>query len=250
MDEVTIENFRCFRERQTARLAPLTLLVGENSTGKTSLLAMVRILWNAIVFENQMPRFKDELFDLGTFREVAYQSEKEGSTVLEFSGGFTIGNYTSEVKFRKGNVNPEVFKFHIENKTTSVTFTRAEEQVTVEAKTLNGNWYFSWDNSDNLELELANIKGQPLWGGLSFWDNFRNKLVHVNSDLTITTEDMVELMEVILKPYRNQKEKYGENQKPNEPYATAPVRASPNRTYHPGLGRLDPKGEGGTSLSC
>ena len=31
-----MENFRCFRERQDVRLAPLTLLVGENSTGKTS----------------------------------------------------------------------------------------------------------------------------------------------------------------------------------------------------------------------
>ena len=45
MNEISIENFRCFHEKQTARLAPLTLLVGENSTGKTSFLAMVRALW-------------------------------------------------------------------------------------------------------------------------------------------------------------------------------------------------------------
>ena len=34
--EITLRDFRCFRERQTVPLAPLTLLVGENSTGKTS----------------------------------------------------------------------------------------------------------------------------------------------------------------------------------------------------------------------
>ncbi len=34
MNRITLENFRCFREEQEARLAPLTLLVGENSTGK------------------------------------------------------------------------------------------------------------------------------------------------------------------------------------------------------------------------
>ena len=34
--EIRLRDFRCFRERQIARLAPLTLLVGENSTGKTS----------------------------------------------------------------------------------------------------------------------------------------------------------------------------------------------------------------------
>ena len=36
MDEIRLRDYRCFREEQTARLAPLTLLVGENSTGKTS----------------------------------------------------------------------------------------------------------------------------------------------------------------------------------------------------------------------
>ena len=33
--EIRLRDFRCFREQQTARLAPLTLLVGDNSTGKT-----------------------------------------------------------------------------------------------------------------------------------------------------------------------------------------------------------------------
>ena len=46
MDQITLKNFRCFREEQTARLAPLTLLVGENSTGKTSVMAMIRALWD------------------------------------------------------------------------------------------------------------------------------------------------------------------------------------------------------------
>ena len=39
LNAITLQNFRCFRERQTARLAPLTLLVGNNGTGKTSFLA-------------------------------------------------------------------------------------------------------------------------------------------------------------------------------------------------------------------
>ena len=42
MDEIRIENYRCFHDEQTARLAPLTLLVGENSTGKTSLVWLYR----------------------------------------------------------------------------------------------------------------------------------------------------------------------------------------------------------------
>ena len=47
MELVTVKNYRCFREEQSVQLAPLTLLVGENSTGKTSFLAMVRALWQS-----------------------------------------------------------------------------------------------------------------------------------------------------------------------------------------------------------
>ena len=46
MESVTVKNFRCFREEQTARMAPLTLLVGENGMGKTSFLALLRALWD------------------------------------------------------------------------------------------------------------------------------------------------------------------------------------------------------------
>ena len=51
MDSVTLKDFRCFRGEQTARMAPLTLLVGENSTGKTSFLAILRALWEVAVNE-------------------------------------------------------------------------------------------------------------------------------------------------------------------------------------------------------
>ena len=58
MDEVRLKNFRCFRDRQTARLAPLTLLVGGNSTGKTSFLALIRALWDA-AYVQAIPDFKE-----------------------------------------------------------------------------------------------------------------------------------------------------------------------------------------------
>ena len=48
MKQITLENYRCFHEKQVAPLAPLTLLVGDHSTGKTSLLAMIRILWDSV----------------------------------------------------------------------------------------------------------------------------------------------------------------------------------------------------------
>ena len=69
MDRITLKDYRCFHGEQTARLAPLTLLVGENSTGKTSFMAMLRALWE-VAYGSVVPDFKEEPYDLGSFDEV------------------------------------------------------------------------------------------------------------------------------------------------------------------------------------
>ena len=78
MNEITLKDYRCFHERQTARLAPLTLLVGENSTGKTSFMALVRALWD-VAYRYHIPDFKEEPYDLGSFDEtVHYRGARAG----------------------------------------------------------------------------------------------------------------------------------------------------------------------------
>lgn len=88
MNEVTVGNFRCFNEQQTVRLAPLTLLVGENSTGKTSFLALIRALWD-IAFREQLPDFKEPPYDLGSFDEIAHHRGGRGGRAVTFEAGFS-----------------------------------------------------------------------------------------------------------------------------------------------------------------
>lgn len=88
MNEVTVANFRCFKEQQTVRLAPLTLLVGENSTGKTSFLALIRALWD-IAFREQLPDFKEPPYDLGSFDEIAHYRGGGGGRARRFEAGFS-----------------------------------------------------------------------------------------------------------------------------------------------------------------
>ena len=87
MDEITLRNYRCFRDEQTARLAPLTLLVGENSTGKTSFMAIIRALWD-VAYRHQVPDFKEEPYDLGSFDEIAHHRGAKGGRADEFDVGF------------------------------------------------------------------------------------------------------------------------------------------------------------------
>ena len=63
-------------------MAPLTLLVGENSTGKTSFLALVRAL-REVAFESRVPDFQKPPYDMGTFSEIAHNSARSGAKSFE-----------------------------------------------------------------------------------------------------------------------------------------------------------------------
>ena len=77
--EFIIENVRCFQGNQRADIRPVTLLVGENSTGKTSFLGSYRALLQIIrggglFFRGQVMRdnlnFNLEPFQMGAFRDI------------------------------------------------------------------------------------------------------------------------------------------------------------------------------------
>lgn len=88
MHEISLENYRCFGERQTARLAPLTLLVGENSSGKTSFLAMIQVLLD-IAYSRSAPNFRKSPYDLGSFDEIAHNRGGYGGRANTFKAGFS-----------------------------------------------------------------------------------------------------------------------------------------------------------------
>ena len=56
--EITIKNIKTFEEEQKLKIAPLTLLYGENSSGKTTLLKTFDIVHN-IFSENEVKRGKN-----------------------------------------------------------------------------------------------------------------------------------------------------------------------------------------------
>ena len=88
MDRITLQNYRCFgSEEQSARLAPLTLLVGPNSTGKTSFLALIRALWD-VAFREVVPNFREHPYDLGSWDDIVYQPGGRAKPAESFVAGF------------------------------------------------------------------------------------------------------------------------------------------------------------------
>ncbi|MCG7851731.1 MAG: AAA family ATPase [Methanosarcinaceae archaeon] len=76
MNKIILENFRCFNKLHEIELRPLTFLVGENSTGKTSLLSAIRLAGNLNLMSLD---FNREPFILGAYEQIAsYASGRKG----------------------------------------------------------------------------------------------------------------------------------------------------------------------------
>ena len=245
MDEVTIENFRCFRGRQTARLAPLTLLVGENSTGKTSLLAMIRVLWHAVFGGVHRPNFKEEPFDLGSFRDIVHQSEGDGHHYYEFSAGTAFDGTNVEAAFRQGKISVEVCRLHVANSATSATWTRsADDHVKLDVRNSRGEWQFDSDELKSHELDFGTKARSDFWGLLSLRRYLNEDKLKDDDPAQPTLGEINDWRELALSPFECVENRYGSNLVFEVPHAIAPVRTEPRRSYDPGPGLLDSKGAG------
>lgn len=86
VDELTLTNVRCFEGAQTARPSRITVLVGENSTGKSSLMACYQAFVQLATFDELKDGsyFDKSPFHLGGFDTIARTGAEtfslEGST--------------------------------------------------------------------------------------------------------------------------------------------------------------------------
>ena len=258
MNQVTLANFRCFRHRQTAHLAPLTILVGENSTGKTSFLALARVLWD-IAFQERFPDFKEPPYDLGSFDEIAHFRGGRGGRATEFEAGFSIakprkpghrrarrasGEFQFHVTFRRDGSTPLPSVRRIESgKVWAETHISSEGAVSLTVGTSRGRW----------EIDTR-VFGFPRWGsGASSWDgiqrglppftyqigalghpvNLEHLLIEHEGTEPPSTEDLQELRRLAM---------FARWHSPR-PLPNAPVRSRPHRTYDPAHAIPDPEGE-------
>ena len=87
--QFTMEEVRCFAGKQTLEIRPLTFLVGENSTGKTTALACFHILANFLrgrgVDFNEKPS-NSHPYSMGTFKDIVRNSKQ---IEKKFKLGFT-----------------------------------------------------------------------------------------------------------------------------------------------------------------
>ena len=90
--ELTMQDVRCFQGEQRGSLRPITLLVGENSTGKTTFLGCYHVLHRLLPGANfeQTLDFNEEPFSMGSFRDIVRSGRGPGGRIDEFKLGVSF----------------------------------------------------------------------------------------------------------------------------------------------------------------
>ena len=219
MKRIWLENYRCFRDRQDARLAPLTLLVGDNSTGKTSFLAMIRALWDVAYLE-RVPNFKEEPYDLGSFDEIAHFRGGRGGRAESFEAGFEGALLSKHVfhwsvAFSRRGTAPMPTKRRLSSKGRDLWVEHDQGSSRVRVHTPKGS---SEVNTSGLEAEGDRLSPLFLLAMEVFKGEGAETFLQVASSFP---------------PWHG-----------HQPlYAGAPVRSKPHRTYDPSLVARDPEGD-------
>ena len=87
--EILIENVRCFQGEHKVPLSPITLLVGENSSGKSTFLAILSALAMSTDFPFR-PNYNSPPYDLGNYENIASRKSVKGKPAASFRIGFQM----------------------------------------------------------------------------------------------------------------------------------------------------------------
>ena len=246
MDSITLQNYRCFgSEEQTARLAPLTLLVGPNSTGKTSFLALIRALWD-VAFREVVPNFREEPFDLGSFEDIAHNDGSRNGPCRVFRVGFgqnshanTAAPTTYRVIFTDQYGSPFPEKRRISRGQTRWEVSRiGAMEHTIGFATPRGDW--------ERDVNADTVAGRGI--GLMpfqilFWERFLGQSAFGDRDCGWRSGSHDLFDEGDVQAVRELSSAVADWNGKLRPYASSPVRSRPRRTYDPALNTDDPEGE-------
>ena len=219
--QFTMEEVRCFAERQQFEIRPLTFLVGENSTGKTTALACFQVLANYL--KEGVVNFNSEPYSMGIFRDIVRNSRPKGNAFklgFTFTGDREDVEYTVECVQKKDGLEPAI------------------ESVTI--KFTDGEIVFKTEEGERKGINLASFQGiRSHYVGVdaNFLDH--STLSYLLNHFYLT-ENESSLAEYIEKKY----EEIGGlgDLRGISVFSTAPVRSRPKRTYDPTREFNDPEG--------
>ena len=241
-DEFLLEDVRCFRGEQRARLRPITLLVGENSTGKTTFLGCYDVLYRLLAGDS-VPGgrldFNREPFSLGSFREIVRSRRGRPGRIDEFALGFSISlrrcagsePFFTRIGFSEGGAQPVMSSVHCEYGKHAFSLRRAADSERTIFKTAK------------FETEIDYVFDEN-W---MYWLDYLSRGRNANPDESENTNRVIDYLVETIGPDDGSVERQRFFRLWSEqlpvPIPVAPLRSKPKRTYDPVRETASPEGE-------
>lgn len=243
-----INEFRGFKRVDRTYVAPLTILVGENSAGKTSFLAALRYVMD-LILSPENASFNREPFLLGAYDQIAhyrggkfgrsssfsFEIEVEAEIGLQhFSFGpdennegiGSIEKISCHLEFFNEFSTPCLCKIVLNSHHSSVSIERQEN------KTINVKIHFNEagdepESSASFMIDSSMVPGNLMTAleNLTFVFMQDNALKSKKKGIDFKLLRKVDSVSARLKALRGQLR--------SEIYASAPVRTEPGRAYTP-----------------
>ncbi|RKU11578.1 hypothetical protein C6502_07750 [Candidatus Poribacteria bacterium] len=218
--QFTMEEVRCFAGRQEFNIRPLTFLVGENSTGKTTALACFQTLADYLI--DGGIDFNSPPYSMGIFKEIVRNSRKKEKI---FKLGFTFHGdveYAVEFAERRGGVEPVV---------SSINVKLTDSEIVLRASDIMSARLVSVDREQNqYQVDVTS----------AFLD--ANSFHYLSADFTHRWERVSEDEKALLNHLRNIEDLWDDIRDNLFVCSAAPIRSQPERVYNPTRQYYDPEG--------
>src|SRR5271157_1525099 len=233
---IRFEGIRCFSEPQEAVIRPITLLVGENSSGKTTFLALCQIA-HAIAqgATGDLP-FNKPPFSLGAYDQIAsYRGGRAGraksfSLAIELDDDKHPRSIRQEFVAKHGQPSRHAWRLSVGDLSFQVKTGRSNGEYSILMEGPRGKTAVPPGPPLSID-SWPNISG-PAWAAL-VESEIRSTINSEGRELLLTKSDFESLgnaLKAIQKEFIR------------PPYAFAPIRTSPQRTYDPVIAEPKPEG--------
>ena len=240
--EMILRDVRCFEGAQHGSMRPITLLVGENSTGKSTFLGCYSVLHRVLSgmdFDGRLD-FNEEPFFLGSFRDIVRSRRGRSGRIDQFQLGFVLPPIR-----RGGNKSYEFL----------TTFSERGSQPIVSSFLwrFDAESYLETKRSDNDEV-VVSIPNYQAKIDLPFPDAAFMLNVLIDADYFIRRNPkfraIIEYLDELLPGRRSKTSQRRRAERlfdllPSLPdlIPVAPLRSKPKRTYDPVRETAAPDGE-------
>ncbi len=223
--QFTMEEVRCFGERQTLEIRPLTFLVGENSTGKTTALACFHVL--ADYLRGKGLDFNSHPYSMGTFRDIVRNStKKEKNFKLGFASKYNNEDTETTIEFveKKAGIEPVV---------SSITMKLIDGEIIVRSEDAMGRELRldSFNEEQNRYKITCDTDRLNEYAVYFFFGPFTRES---NSEIAFSEYFKKKVKKFECSPWDIFREM--------SVFSTSPVRSRPKRTYDPTREFDDPEG--------